>query len=111
LKSHFIGNQTKLKLESLDAAHRPSSLIHCKTQFDIGQVLFRAVQQLRIRKLTTNGTNHTNKLRIILTISALIIDIIHIIFVFVREVGEVRGPKSELLGRSVRRAQFSKLAH
>jgi hypothetical protein len=56
--------------------------------------------QLRIRKLTTNGTNHTNKLRIIHTISALILDIIHIIFVFVREVGEVRGPKSELPGRS-----------
>jgi hypothetical protein len=28
LKSHFIGNQTKLKLESLDATHRPFSLTH-----------------------------------------------------------------------------------
>jgi hypothetical protein len=37
-----------------------------------------AGQQLRIRKLTTNGTNHTNKLRIILMISALFTNIIHI---------------------------------
>jgi hypothetical protein len=43
---------------------------------------WNAPQQLRIRKLTTNGTNHTNKLRTILTISALFITIIHIHFVF-----------------------------
>jgi hypothetical protein len=41
---------------------------------------FSPPQQLRIRKLTTNGTNHTNKLRTMLTISALFITIIHVLF-------------------------------
>jgi hypothetical protein len=36
-------------------------------------------------------TNHTNKLRVILTIAALFINIIILFFVFVRVVSEVRG--------------------